>query len=815
MQTTKTFFVTIATALLAVCAPVSAQQTSPVTVSGTISTAARQVANDTNSSKFTEYRDLREGGFLPTLTLHLFDTSRGRFFDFRGADISLDDQSLSLRGGVVGTWALRVNWVDVPHDYSHKAQTPYVRKAPGWLEVPATVPITFKKLATSAADAPGVLASDSLVAAYQAAFLAPTPLAVQRSFGRVGFEYQGLEALKLSFGYDRQRQSGLKSSFGPIGDRPPRTLNIELTEPVDYRTNEVTLSAEHIGRRFQVQASYLFSDFANRVDTLVWENVRATAAPGATFDVWDRAVSTYGRRALAPDNRYHNAAVAIAGDVPGEGRLSAHVAYGRLEQNQALLAYSYNADVLVNPTLPRASAEAEMTTTQVLVDYVAHPSDRLNVRAWAHRYGLDNRTAPANWQYVTQDTSNLDGTVSYKNKRVNLPYATDRTTVGLDVTYRVGRSTLSAGYERDAADRDYREADTVEHRLTAAVRLRPAPWATLRARYTIGRRDGTYDPFVTRQSYWYAQSEVTDNDNPARTFSNHPDMVRFDVADRRRRQGDFAVTVTPSDAFSLSGTVRYWKDDFDSGVRPSRPLAGTGLLDENAVTPGDQLGWLKSTRLRYGIDAAYVPTDRFSINLFLSVDRGKSFQRSLEFNENFKQKPSAVATAELGPWNRASSQWTADFDDTTRTAGFATTIGVVPNRLIAHASYTASLGDVDITYDGYGVRNWDGTPYPPNHQFAFSSPPTVTEDLHIVDLRFEVPVGQGVAFLVGYTYERFRLDDWQQATTLPWVEPVGSEFLLRDTSRSHQWGNRLFNLGSYLAPSYDGRIGYVMFRYRF
>ena len=27
---------------------------------------------------------------------------------------------------------------------------------------------------------------------------------------------------------------------------------------------------------------------------------------------------------------------------------------------------------------------------------------------------------------------------------------------------------------------------------------------------------------------------------------------------------------------------------------------------------------------------------------------------------------------------------------------------------------------------------------------------------------------------------------------------------LRDTSRSHQWGNRLVNLGSYLAPGYDG-----------
>lgn len=47
------------------------------------------------------------------------------------------------------------------------------------------------------------------------------------------------------------------------------------------------------------------------------------------------------------------------------------------------------------------------------------------------------------------------------------------------------------------------------------------------------------------------------------------------------------------------------------------------------------------------------------------------------------------------------------------------------------------------------------------------------------------------------------------------MEPVGAETLLRDTSRSFQWGNRLFNLGAYLAPSYGAHIGFVGLRYRF
>jgi hypothetical protein len=79
----------------------------------------------------------------------------------------------------------------------------------------------------------------------------------------------------------------------------------------------------------------------------------------------------------------------------------------------------------------------------------------------------------------------------------------------------------------------------------------------------------------------------------------------------------------------------------------------------------------------------------------------------------------------------------------------------------------------------------------------------------------EIPLLQKVVLLVSYSYERYRIDDWQQGTSFPWVEPVGSEFLLRDTSRSFQWGNRLFNLGSLLAPGYDAHIGQVAFSYRF
>jgi len=160
----------------------------------------------------------------------------------------------------------------------------------------------------------------------------------------------------------------------------------------------------------------------------------------------------------------------------------------------------------------------------------------------------------------------------------------------------------------------------------------------------------------------------------------------------------------------------------------------------------------------------------------------------------------ALAVIALRPWLPES--------------GLGAALQIVPERLAFNADYTLSLTRFDITYGGYGTANFDGTPFPATHQFAFSSPPTVREDLHVLNLRVEVPL-KTVMLVAGYSYEKYSLLDWQQSPSAPWVESVGADTLLRDTSRSYQWGNRLFNLGTYLAPGYGAHIGFVGFRYRF
>jgi MtrB/PioB family decaheme-associated outer membrane protein len=811
--------IAISVALLALPAVLPAQSSKTQT-SGTVGVGGRATDNDTNSSKFTEYRDIRDQAFVPGLTFSAFNPGTRWFLDLSGTNVNLDHRMVEARAGKAGSFALSIDWTGVPHNFSNKARTPYTFASPGSLESSSNVPITFRTLATSAANTASVLEQDALIAAWQTGVLRPTTLATQTDAGRLAFEYKGHDHLRLGVTYDRRVKDGQRASFGPIGDRPPRSLNIQLTEPVDYATQDLTLMTEWVGADYQAQLSYTYSDFANAIDTFTWENVYATPdSPGASFQTWDRSVSTYGRRALSPDNQYHNATASFAANLPADSQLSATLAVGRLQQNAALVPYSFNNDRLANQTLPRATANAEITTRNLMVDYVVNPVSRLRLRAYLRSNGLDNDTPQSQWQYVTSDTSNLNGTVSYKNKRVNLAYAQDRLNTGAEATIRLRpwNSGLAFGFERDSVDREYREADTDENRITATFRARPASKVSLRARFLTSVRNGDYDPFVTRQSYWYAQSEVSgDQDNPAAFFSNHPDMVRYDVADRQRQQADVSLSLAPGDKYSLTASLRYRNDDFDSEVRSTQPLLGTLSAEASASTPGRQLGLLESKHLRYALDGFFAPTEKVSVNAFVSFDEGTSFQRSHEFNENNKGNPSAVATAELGPWTRGGNEWTADSVDSTWTAGLGANLQVT-DRVTLSGSYTLSTGEVDITYGGFGVTNWDGTPYPPNHQFAFPTKPgLISQDMHMVDLRLEFPIAGKLKGVAGYGYEKYELSDWQQAPGgLPWVETVGSEFLLRDTSRSFQWGNRLFNLGTYLAPSFAAHVAWAAFNYRF
>ena len=244
------------------------------------------------------------------------------------------------------------------------------------------------------------------------------------------------------------------------------------------------------------------------------------------------------------------------------------------------------SEIARKTSLPRSTAQGLMNTVNVAADYLLAPAPRVNIRAFFRNYSLNNDTPSSRWQYVTSDTTSLTGTVSYVNKRVSLPYAWDRQNAGADATWRLpARTTFTFGYEREAIGREFREADTTEDVLRATLRTRATRWLSVQGRVLQGLRDGgEYNNNVTHEGYWYAPSDANDFNNPLLTFDNHPDMRRFDVSDRQRRQFDVTLNLTPRDVVAISSYIRYRNDDFDSDVTSSQPLLGTGLADEAART---------------------------------------------------------------------------------------------------------------------------------------------------------------------------------------------------------------------------------------
>ncbi len=824
---------TYALASLLLLAPVvaQAQEEAKIESSGEITVGIQQMDVDPDSSKFNKNRDLEDGFNLYDLWFGLVDPNNGRYLDFQGENLLRDDQSIRFGFGSYGSWGVVIDRNEIPHNLSNKARTPYIDQGGGLLTLPSTAPIPNTNLVPSAAQ---LTANDAATATWLSTTLHGVELGTQRDKTGATISITPHQDFKFRLSLSDERKDGSNLTYGPIGDRPPRTLNAQLAEPIDYKTQELKFEAEYNRPTYQALFTYLLSGFENEIDTLRWQNPYVADVDGNGYDTWNAAynIAGFGQRALAPDNRYQNASLALGFDLPMASRLSATVAYGKMEQDETLLPYSTSS--LGSATafdstgiLPRTNADAEIDTLLFNADYSINPIERLNLRAFVRYYDLDNKTPESNWWYVTDDTRGT-GNPSYKNKRVNLAYSFDQMNYGLDTSYNLPfwRTTLGLGYEREDIDREFREANTEEDMLKASLKTRPTDWLTLRAKYLYGDRDGgEYNNTVTAQSYWYSLADAgADRDNPQFTFSNHPDMRKFDVSDRERDQFDLAATVMPMAGLDLTGSYRYRKDDYASGVTATQPLLASGIGvaagDDTAATPGDQLGLLESKTQRYALDISYAATERLNLNAFGSRETIESTQRGLEFNENNKMNPTAVSgAAELGPWTRTTSQWMAVTDDKTNTIGVGAGFEIIPGTLRFATDYTYSQGKVDIDYSGFGTQsslNPDNT-LADTHEFAFRNPETVTHKQYNLNATLEYQFVKNLVFGLHYIYDRYKISDWMQEADTPWVESVGSEYLLRDTSdaTSTQWGNRLINLGSYLGPSYEAHFGAVTLTYRF
>jgi MtrB/PioB family decaheme-associated outer membrane protein len=829
----------IASMILLLPAGVLAQEEGRIAASGSITAGVQQVDPDSPSSKFNEYRDIGNGAYLYDLKVEAVDTQTGLFLDLGGKNLFRDDQSVRLGVGSYGTWRLEYSYDEIPHNLSNNAMTVYNKAGDGVYVVPQLIPLGYQALVPTTGQMRAL--NDPAVATYAATQVHSVEIGTEREKNSVALTLTPSELLKFRLSYKDDRKDGDKFSYGPIGDRPPRTLNVQMAEPIDYVSQELRIEAELNMAWLQALVAYEISEFDNRIETLTWENIFFTPNAGdhtltelESDGTTRRRVSSFGQRALAPDNRYQNINATVGIDLPLQSRLAATVAYGWMDQDQRLLPYSVsnlNTNWADTAKLPRTKADAEIETKLFNLDYTINPIARLNLRAFYRYYELDNETGSDQWTYVTQDTASAGSTVNYRNNRINLPYAYEKQNYGLDGRYSLAfwRTTLGLGIEREEIERDYREADTDENIVRATLSTRPIDWLSARVKYTYGDREGdSYNYKATDASYFYttAQSPAAgDRDNPLYAFANHPDLRKYDVSDRERHQFNMSATVTPAETFDVTVAYNYRKDDFDSDVKPTQPLLNfkdnpIADVDRNRWTIGQQLGLLEEKSYNYGLDANYTPSERWSFRFFANREVLESDIRGMVFNENRRENPSAIGSdiANLGAWDDPRYLYNMTTKDRTNTAGIGGGYEILPGKLRLSADYTYSRGSVEWDYSGYGTdfsATATGEPNWEINQFGFRSPDTVRHVQNVLNVVLEYQVVEN--FIVGlhYLYDRFRSDDWLADADGPWVQETGSEYFLQDTSRDNRWGNRLVSMGNDLSPSYDNHVGFLTMTLKF
>ena len=821
--------------LLAPVAVVAQEAGKPVTTAE-FGVEGRKIDVDSKSAKYNEYSDKNNGFPLYMLGVQVVNPN-GLFFELKGENLLRDDQAIRMSAGKFGLWNIVAERNETPHNLSFKAMSPFRNRGNGLLAVDSVAPIPNKVLAPTNAQ---LAANDVETAAWLLREVRPTELGTQRDRTGATFTVTPTEHLKLSFAFSDERKEGSKLGYGVIGDRPPRSLAAQLAQPIDFTSKELRLEAEYNRARYQFMATYTVSRFENNIDTFRWQNPYTGGT--ASFEQWSgHRVATFGQTTLAPDNSYQNASFSLGVNLPWSSRLNVSAGFGKLTQDAALLPYATSgfsstaADFSSTSILPRQAADTEITTKRINLDYSINPMNRLQLRAYFRLYDLENKTPVANWWYVTSDTMPGSGTATvtsptYVNKRRSVHFSTKQNLAGLEATTHLDawRTALAFAVEQESLDRTEREAHrTKETTLKASFRSRPANWLSLRGKVLLGDRDGgTYENEVTRETYWYDTTVAqSDNNNPGVAFNNHPDMRRYDVSDRKRKQFDLSAILTPVEALSIAFSFRDRKDDFESGVVSTQPLLHVALVtnpaDKNAATPGTQLGLLEHNSRRFAVDLSYAASERFTVNAFASRESLEQNQRGIEFNENNRLNPSAVsATSELGPWTRASSQWMALGDDVTTTYGLGAAFEILPGKLRLSTEYSYSSGTVDITYSGFGAVSSVNTAnaLADTHEFGFRTPPAVTNKQATLSASLKYQITRNLQAGLHYAYQRYEQTDWMQEKNTPWFDSLADGYLLRDTSMattSNQWGNHLISLGSYLAPTYTAHNVSVSLKYRF
>ncbi len=557
--------------------------------------------DDVGSSKFTEYREVPKGVFVPHFKL--FTTGGKVDFKLFGSNVRQDNQRYN---GWLNTSAfdLSFDYNQTPHNMGNNGRTIFSETAPGvW-----TMSSTLRQALQTANDTR--LPTSTRTVDFYDALLGPM-LASTNSVDISSLRKRGSATLDLgkklpfdlTFTYMRELKSGYRTESGG-NVRGQVNPAYEVPEPLDEITQDFGLRAAYNFKKGNVHAAFNRNLYDNSVETLIIDN---------PFQAYDAPYTSTvggpsnGRFINAPDNEASTGSAGFLLKFARQTRIGGDVSLATWTQNAPFYPYTLNTVVLTPTgaradslsTLPQSSFDGKINTTMLNLTFASRPVQGLGLRATFRSYDLTNKTDRF---VITGDTSISDRVWTVVTPTAADPYGhatanvydhkTTRFTAS--ASYDIGALTLEGQYRVARLERTSREAEKGDDNGFALTALfRAKDWLGLRATY----------------------------DQAKRTAEGHT-LYGFqaDEAERETKRTGIQLDLTPVSSFTLS--LAYFRRDIEYPNRPDRIAVTQGAPVSGAQPiPGTPSGLLEAKYDSFTAEVGYSPTERVDFAAYYTYEK--------------------------------------------------------------------------------------------------------------------------------------------------------------------------------------------------